>query len=143
MSASPPTDGTLTRRAYRLVPWLVRALVPEATTGTYVLFAGGHTIYAGRSDTDLQRRLVEHARAQRGEYFDFDAHAHRRASFLTECATFHAMASALENRIHPASPASSGYSCPFCRQASVATIEGRLRPGNFAQEVDDWRPITR
>jgi hypothetical protein len=142
MTRSADNPERVRRRAYRLVPWLVRALVPPSTPGTYVLFAGGHTTYTGRSDTDLQRRLVEHARALRGEFFDFDAHAHRRAAYLTECATFHAIDAGLENRIHPAAPAGSGDRCPFCRHVSSATIGERLQPEDFLQEIPDWRPIT-
>jgi len=134
--AGPGVDG-IGRRAYRLAPWLVRALIPPGVTGTYVLLANGHAIYTGRSDTDLRRRLVEHARAGRGEFFDFDAHAHRRAAFVTECAAYHALGAGLENRIHPASPAGTGDDCPFCPATIAATIGGRLQPDNFisVQEV--------
>lgn len=132
---------TLGRRLYRLVPWLVRALVPAARPGSYLLFVAGEAVYAGRSDTDLRRRLLVHAHENRADYFDFDQHLGARAAFLTECATFHAVVDTLENRIHPASPAHSGERCPFCRADSFATLSDRLT-SEVVKETVDPRPNT-
>lgn len=129
------------RRRYRLVPWLIRALVPAARSGSYLLFIAGEPVYAGRSDTDLRRRLLVHAHDNRADYFDFDQHLGARAAFLTECATFHAIVDTLENRIHPAAPARSGERCPFCRTISLATLSDRLISG-IVKGTPDPRPNT-
>ena len=129
------------RRRYRLVPWLVRALVPAARPGSYLLFTAGEPVYAGRSDTDLRRRLLVHAHDNRADYFDFDQHFGAHAAFLTECATFHAVVDTLENRIHPAAPARSGERCPFCRADSLATLNDRLT-AEILKEAAAPRPNT-
>lgn len=116
------------RRLYRLVPWLVRAVVPDGLPGNYTLFKGGTATYVGRSDTDLRRRLVGHARAERAEFFDFEPTSRVRAAFLTECASYHAI-TGLRNVIHPATPSGSDERCPFCRETAIATLNERLQPG--------------
>jgi hypothetical protein len=128
-------------RIYRLVPWLVRATVPGERPGSYMLFAAGQAIYAGRSDTDLRRRLLHHARNRRGDYFDFDANARPHAAFVVECANYHAVDD-LQNRIHPAAPAASNERCPFCRTAALATLTDRLGSAIVVKETGSARPIT-
>lgn len=121
--------ASLQPRTYRLVPWVIRALIPHHLPGTYTLFNTTGTIYTGRSDTDLRRRLVEHARTGRAEYFDFDPHRSVGAAYLTECASYHALGTGLQNAIHPAAPRGTTETCPFCRLAALDTIAARLRPG--------------
>ena len=129
-------------RLYRLAPWLVRAVVPDAVAGSYTLFSDATAVYTGRSDTDLRRRLLNHAHYRRAEYFDFDSHTGPHGAFLVECATYHAVGPGLRNRIHPGAPAGSGETCPFCRSTALATITGRLSPQNLLQETGAPRPIT-
>lgn len=105
-------------RLHRLRPWLVRALIPEGLTGTYVLFKDGEAEYIGRSDSCLRRRLLVHAYRRRAHYFRYEVHNHAVDSFGMECALFHAPPGArLSNRLHPASPQGSAARCPFCAGA--------------------------
>lgn len=124
----------MSRRAYRLRPWLVRALIPARRTGSYVLFAGNRATYAGRSDTDLSRRLVGHARAGSADYFDFDVHPTRERAFIAECAIFHLLVGTAHARnvLHPATPAGSDIFCPFCTDDPELRARLRLVVGEGA-----------
>ena len=101
-------------RAYRLRPWLVRALIPASRIGTYVLYRHGQAIYIGRSDTDLRRRLLEHAAVRRGDYFTYAVHRTSCQAFEVECSLYHAVDGALANRIHPDAPDFADVRCAFC-----------------------------
>jgi hypothetical protein len=120
---------------------LVRALIPHHLAGSYTLFDATGAVYAGRSDTDLRRRLITHARANRADYFDFDAHTGPAGAFLTECATYHAIGTGLQNTIHPAMPRGAADSCPFCHHTALDTIAARLAPDASSKELRRWRPI--
>lgn len=108
----------ITRRLYRLRPWVVRALIPPGHPGSYVLYRGGRGVvaptYNGRSDHDLAGRLAMHARVGRGEYFSYDVHPDAVTAFVAECAAYHLRAASAENVIHPASPRGLDAGCPFC-----------------------------
>lgn len=106
-------------RSYRLLPWLVRALVPPNVIGSYLLLDGRAPTYAGRSDTDLRRRLVEHSADPRARYFAFAVHATVAQAFAAECAAFHALRGATRNLIHPALPTGQRAGCPFCARARL------------------------
>ncbi|MFI7484068.1 hypothetical protein ACH9EU_16830 [Kocuria sp. M1R5S2] len=113
-------------RPFRLTPWLVRALVPERRIGTYALHRDGAVVYIGRSDTDLQRRLIQHATAHRAEYFTYDVHHSVQHAFEVESSMFHNLQGSLTNCIHPASPAATGAQCPFCRHQVQLALTQRL-----------------
>jgi hypothetical protein len=100
-------------RVFRLKSWLVRALIPEGKSGTYLLYQSGRPVYAGRSDEDLRSRLVTHARFERAEHFGFDVFPDAHRAFDMECALFHSLGPKT-NLIHPASPKSSGRTCFIC-----------------------------
>lgn len=101
-------------RVFKLDPWLVRALIPRGRPGTYLLYRMGRPVYAGRSDLDLQHRLITHARAGRGDYFGFNTYPDPARAFDMECALFHALKPITSNVIHPASPGHSGRKCFIC-----------------------------
>ena len=102
-------------RRYRLAGWLIRALIPVGVIGTYVLWTRDRPFYIGRSDTDLRRRLTQHAAIYRDAYFSYDLHWDAREAFAVECSLFHAMAGSLANLVHPAQPHHKPATCPFCR----------------------------
>jgi hypothetical protein len=102
-------------RSLRLRPWLVRALIPAGYIGTYQLYSGGFVTYVGRSDTDLRRRLTQHADAKRAEFFIYDIHYTAEQAFTVECSLFHNTYRLTSNKIHPATPAGAALSCIFCR----------------------------
>ncbi|WP_218020680.1 hypothetical protein [Nocardia beijingensis] len=83
----------------------------------------GDLIYVGRSDTDIQRRLIRHSIDRRGEYFTYDIHHSVTNAFDMECALFHLHAGTLSNRLHPDKPDFHQTACIFCsipRQRSSA-----------------------
>ncbi|MEO9322233.1 hypothetical protein ABFT23_02000 [Nocardioides sp. C4-1] len=106
-------------RRYQLRPWLIRTLLPPTTIGAYVLWESDRPVYAGRSDTSLRRRLLEHAGRRSAEYFSYDAASSVSAAFDMECSLFHALGSGLRNSIHPQRPYDRHHDCAFCA-SSVA-----------------------
>ena len=101
-------------RAFRLVPWVVRAVIPPGLPGSYILSDGQSPIYAGRSDTDVRARLLVHARERNGLYFAYDVHPGSWQAFLAESAAFHLLDGTSSNEIHPARPFGEELDCPFC-----------------------------
>ena len=116
------------QRAYQLRPWLVRALIPAAHIGSYVLYRRMVPTYVGRSDTDPRRRLLEHAAAGRGDYFTFDVHPSSWHAFQVECSLYHGVEGHLGNRIHPDVPSFTDSQCPFCRAQLHQVLDNRLVP---------------
>jgi hypothetical protein len=102
------------KRLFALQPWLVRAVIPPARAGSYLLYRRERLTYIGRSDSDLRRRLVAHAHAHRADYFEFDVHSDARRAFDTECGLFHACVGSTTNLNHPASPAGISLRCFIC-----------------------------
>jgi len=103
-----------------LLPRVVRRVVEPQRSGVYVLgqdnggFMAG---YVGRSDTDLQRRLMTHNHRDEFEYFIFRYAGSPKEAFHLECELWHAheeTASVMLNRIHPDAPSGSGLECPYC-----------------------------
>jgi hypothetical protein len=117
-------------RLYRLSPWLVRALIPSGLIGSYVLYshtdAGVRIQYVGRSDTDLRRRLVSHASRRLAAYFDYAVQHSAEHAYVMECASFHALARRITNRVHPARPRGVRSPCPFCRHVAQRIRTERL-----------------
>lgn len=122
-------------RLYRLVPWLVRALIPPGQIGSYTLYQRTGTqaqvSYVGRSDTDLQRRLLTHAQRRIGAYFEFDVHKTREQAYTAESAAYHALQGETSNCVHPATPAGAAMVCPFCKQTfwDIQAVRLRARMG--------------
>lgn len=113
-------------RIYRLQSWLVRALIPEGQVGSYILYRSGNPIYVGRSDTDLRRRLVQHAAAGTNEYFRYDVHLSATHAFRAECSLYHAVDRPLANRIHPDAPDYLDIECAFCSTSLYGVLDKRL-----------------
>jgi hypothetical protein len=100
--------------AHRLSPDVVRSLVPLGRPGTYRLIRDEAVVYLGRSDTDLRRRLLEHAIGRRGDYFTWQMHSSAPSAWTDECSQWHDLPRLAENLVHPARPDSSNDRCPFC-----------------------------
>ncbi|OBK28869.1 GIY-YIG nuclease family protein [Mycolicibacter terrae] len=120
----------LSMRPLRLVPWMVRAVIPAGHIGTYALRRGGGVTYIGRSD-DLRRRLIVHAASDRADFFTYDLHRTSVQAYEVESALFHILAGEVTNQIHPAAPAHSGAICPFCRVVAVAALSERINFRNY------------
>ncbi|MDR6909061.1 hypothetical protein J2W54_000488 [Rhodococcus fascians] len=115
-----------TMRPWQLRPWLIRAVIPQAQIGTYSLYKNGVVIYVGRSDTDLRRRLVEHALTHRADYFTYDVHRTVQHAFESECSLFHGWKGTLTNLIHPATPGYTEHTCPFCPHTIASVLANRI-----------------
>lgn len=119
-------------RMYRFVPWMVRCLIPKGYIGSYQLFRREgervDLVYVGRSDTDLQHRLLTHPYARKAHYFTYDVHWTKEQAFLVECANYHAATVQLLNKIHPAAPSNSPLKCPFCHFDIIRSMRNGGRP---------------
>jgi hypothetical protein len=77
--------------------------------------SGGLAIsYVGRSDDDVTARIKDHV----GKYsaFKYAFYPDRKSAFLKECELFHNFgAYSLDNKVHPARPQNSGWTCPYCK----------------------------
>lgn len=113
-------------RIYRLQPWLIRALIPPKQVGSYILYRAGEPIYVGRSDTDLQHRLLQHAATSAGDYFRYDVHPSASHAFQAECSLYHAIEGPLTNRIHPDAPDYLDIDCSFCSSSLSDVLDNRL-----------------
>lgn len=123
----------MTPRLIRLRPWLIRALIPVHHIGTYVLYGDkGQMFYVGRSDTDIQRRLVRHSTDRRGEYFTYDIHHTVTSAFDVECALFHIYSETLSNRRHPGRPDFHPVTCAFCSYPSITIPFREQIPYDFS-----------
>jgi len=116
------------KRLYRLSPWLIRVLIPEAYIGTYSLFKHekAELIYVGRSDTCLQKRLLQHAYVGRADYFRYNIQWTPEKAFIAECSAYHVSISGTENLIHPARPKGVFLQCPFCLSTFNQVRRNRL-----------------
>lgn len=74
--------------------------------------------YVGRSDTDLQRRLVDHVEArEKYEYFKFSYANDAVEAFEKECRNYHDFGESrkLRNERHPDRPdGHTDLTCPYC-----------------------------
>lgn len=72
--------------------------------------------YAGRSDSDIKRRLLDHVNDGRYLFAKCGYTTSAKAAFEWECRVFHDFggAAALDNHIHPDRPRGSDWSCPRC-----------------------------
>lgn len=117
-------------RIYKFTPWLIRMLIPKGYKGTYILYSQDKNvvepIYVGRSDTDLQRRLLNHPYLGSADYFEYFTFDTAEKAYLSETALFHSFEYSLINEIHPAMPAHSHVKCPFCNSTYLNTIENRI-----------------
>ena len=102
------------------------ALIPADKVGSYILYRACAPIYIGRSDTDLRRRLVQHAAAGTGEYFRYDVHPNPTRAFRAECSLYHAVDGPLVNRIHPDAPDYLDIDCAFCNANLHDVLDNRL-----------------
>lgn len=106
----------INRMAFRLIPSVVRALVPGQLIGAYVLTVGPRPVYVGRSDRCLRTRLIGHSLIETATHFFVIPCSCEEEAYRWESALFHWLKNkgASLNQIHPARPASLIVRCPFC-----------------------------
>lgn len=117
-------------RLYKFTPWLIRLLIPKGFKGTYILYTKSKNtvvpIYVGRSDTDLQRRLLYHPYSQIADYFEYFTFDSAEKTYLSETALYHCFEGDIANKIHPAMPANTHLKCPFCNKTYNDTRSNRI-----------------
>jgi hypothetical protein len=90
----------------------VAELVEPETMGVYVLSDDGeHAAYVGRSDYDLQQRIINSA--AQGSYvaFWFDYASSPTDAYKYECELYHKFEPE-DNEVHPAVPENANWRCP-------------------------------
>lgn len=70
--------------------------------------------YVGRSDSDVQNRLLQHASSGAYRFFYVEHDRSPIDAFQRECNLYHYYRSQLDNEIHPAIPRDCGDGCPKC-----------------------------
>lgn len=112
------TAGPSTRFAFRLLPRVVRSVVPPRVIGCYILTVGNDPVYVGRSDNCLRRRLAQHGSLGPATHFLWQPCRSPVAAFNLESAWYHHLCgtagSLVLNVIHPDSPSGVRRVCPFC-----------------------------
>jgi predicted GIY-YIG superfamily endonuclease len=106
---------------------MVRAVIPARLIGTYVLYRKSKPVYIGRSDTDLQRRLLRHSSTGRGDYFTYDVHRTSLQAFEVECSLYHALRPDITNVLHPDLPNFGTGVCPFCHDTLASILGNRIQ----------------
>lgn len=109
--------------AHPLTRERVREVVSEEKSGFYrlgyVLNGRFHTTYVGRSDTSLQRRLLDHVRERWQEAFVARPTESKAEAYRLECLFYHLEQSELGNKIHPGKPHGVSTECPYCLQEAA------------------------
>ena len=126
--------------AFRLTPATVRVLLPPGFPGAYLLLKAQNPIYVGRSDTCLQTRLTRHPLRRRATHFIFAPTGNAKRAFWLEAAWYHRLSGqtpAIQNQLHPASPANSNLRCPFCPAEALTAAFRRSLTGEPSPRTGD------
>lgn len=103
---------------HKLKPVEIKQLVPKKSVGSYRLgvFSDENldVRYFGRSDTDLRRRLLQHAKEEKFSHFTFETANMLFDAFRQECRDWHMNISNIKNCVHPFAPKRLPYVCPYC-----------------------------
>lgn len=101
----------------------VRQAVSEEQPGFYrlgyILDGRFQTTYVGRSDSCLQRRLLDHVRERWQEAFVARPTESRAEAYRMECLFYHLEQPHLGNKIHPGTPDGVSTECPYCLQETA------------------------
>lgn len=104
--------------SYQLDRVTVEKFVPSGSIGNYQLLDGEFRIrYVGRSDTDLQSRLLNHVDETPYRYFKCWTTDSSKSAYYEECKQYHRYLGSgkLMNKNHPDSPdGMSHLRCPVC-----------------------------
>lgn len=96
----------------------IKESVKEGSIGNYWLFDGTLGIrYVGRSDTDLQKRLLDHVNEPHYKSFKFSYADSPEEAYYKECKQYHEYEKSgkLRNEKHPDCPDGMGHlRCPVC-----------------------------
>ena len=103
---------------FRFQPEVIDRVVEAGHPGNYVLGEKDDTgefypKFIGRSDTDLNTELKSKFGMLAYTFFKSSL-GNPKAAYDLECAQYHSFKSQLDNKDHPASPASSNLTCFLC-----------------------------
>jgi len=105
---------------YQLKSGTIEMFVPKGSIGNYLLYDRTYRIrYAGRSDTDLQSRLLSHVDESPYLYFKYWIADSPKKAYFKECEQYHECLTLglLLNQNHPDRPENMPYlCCPVCSQ---------------------------
>lgn len=108
-------------------PNWIRSLIGNGVIGAYLLLRDGRPLYAGRSDSCLATRLVQHELLSQASHLFWEVCRDPVRAFHCEAFLFdssHGLPGFL-NRVHPARPAGYEGDCPFC-SINVADVRQLL-----------------
>lgn len=101
---------------YSLTSSGVSDAVKQKSAGAYALGKTDNGVFAvhyvGRSDDDVANRLQQHVSKWYPD-FKFGYFSSPKAAFEKECHLYHDFTPP-DNKVHPARPAGSNWSCPAC-----------------------------
>lgn len=96
---------------------IIEGEISKGLVGAYCLGVktdkGFNAGYVGRSDTDIRRRLLQHAEVGKFSNFYFIPTKTIFDAFMIECREWHRFF-ALSNSIHPDAPKNLPYICSYC-----------------------------
>lgn len=108
------TSASVRRLAFRFIPTVINALLPERSIGVYMLLQGDTPVYVGRSDHCLRQRLSRHNHLRAATHVTWEFTPTVQHAYVLEAHLFHRHHNQLINKIHPALPTNSAINCPFC-----------------------------
>jgi len=94
-------------------------VVTKTSPGNYALGYSNDTFivqYVGRSDSDVNQELKARL-TSKYKHFKYSYATSPKAAFEKECHNYHDFGGSekkLDNTIHPARPAGTGWKCPVC-----------------------------
>jgi len=113
-------------KVYDLKPCVVNKIVPKKSVGSYRLGIlkkdKFEVLYFGRSDTDLNRRLLQHSKEAKFTHFTFEVADSLFHAFRQECRDWHMRISNSKNCVHPFAPKRLPYVCPYCLARKVFNL---------------------
>jgi len=96
----------------------IQTLVEKGSIGNYLLYDSKQCVlYVGRSDTDLQKRLLDHVNEPPYKSFKFSYADSPEEAYYKECKQYHEYEKSgkLRNEKHPDCPDGMGHlRCPVC-----------------------------
>ncbi|HLN62304.1 MAG TPA: hypothetical protein VK464_12195 [Symbiobacteriaceae bacterium] len=107
---------------------IVDEIITRRAPGNYALgfVRNGRFVprYIGRAESDVRGRIKDHlGESPDYKYFKFRYAASPRDAFLHECMNYHGFIGGLDNWVHPARPAGTDLTCPYCEQKAIDSEE--------------------
>jgi hypothetical protein len=105
---------------YDLTTNMIYEIVTRTSAGNYALgYLNAENVfivkYVGRSDSNLNARLLQHI-GEGYKKFKYSYAQNSKEAFEKECKNYHdfGASESLDNKIHPDRPADKDWKCPYC-----------------------------